>query len=326
MKASVLPGLFRFSDLDSRRVRGFCDDMNASRRVRSAPMTSSISIFSAPSRGGLSMFLIVSCLVGCPEDRAARAEKQLADLKTKQEELKMAKLQGTLVAPVETAKLDPPYDDSSSERLVPDGACPEGIWALFPGEAPGATPDEKKANAARRADVAKTLQGKQFMFRLRAPNQVVLKPHDAVAGVLPIEVLGTVDCTDAAGRVAIAWTSAKAGAPNASAAKEGSDLVQNLWLAPPVTFSLPIKSMSEAKTFMQNNALGLTARVVFTFGKGEVDKKLKNIPKVQEKAAGETLAFGGGTEDWGAGRLVRAELVGLRVAIELFEVKGTRKP
>lgn len=275
--------------------------------------------------------LFASFLFACPEDRAARAEKQLADLKAKQDAQKAAKQEEKLVAPIDVVKLDPPYDDASSERLVPDGACPEGLWALFPGEAPGATPDEKKANAARRAEVAKTFVGKQFLYRLRAPNQVVLKPHDAAAGVLPIEVLGTVDCTDALGRIAIAWTNAKADSPNASAAKEGSELVQNMWLAPPVAFSLPIKSMTEAKTFMQNNALGLTARVVFTMGKAEVDKKLKKVAKVQEKAAGETLAFGGGTEDWGAGRLVRAELVGLRVAVDqekkqLFELKGAPKP
>jgi len=275
--------------------------------------------------------LFASFLFACPEDRAARAEKQLADLKAKQDAQKAAKQEEKLVAPIDVVKLDPPYDDASSERLVPDGACPEGLWALFPGEAPGATPDEKKANAARRAEVAKTFVGKQFLYRLRAPNQVLLKPHDAAAGVLPIEVLGTVDCTDALGRIAIAWTNAKADSPNASAAKEGSELVQNMWLAPPVAFSLPIKSMTEAKTFMQNNALGLTARVVFTMGKAEVDKKLKKVAKVQEKAAGETLAFGGGTEDWGAGRLVRAELVGLRVAVDqekkqLFELKGAPKP
>lgn len=278
----------------------------------------------------LAVSLLPLCLLGCPENRAKRAEKQLADLKVKQEAEKAAKKEDKLVAPVETAKLDPPYDDASSERLVPDGPCPEGMWALFPGDAPGETPEEKKANAARRAEVAKTFQGKRFMVRLRAPNQVTLQPHDAVAGVLPIEVLGTVDCTDSLGRIALAWTDAKAGSPNASAAKEGSEFVQNMWLAPPVTFSLPIKSMSEAKTFTQNNALGLIARVVFTAGKAEVDKKLRKVAKVTEKAAGETLTIGGGTEDWGAGRLLRVDLVGLRVAVDqerkqLFELKGSSK-
>lgn len=278
----------------------------------------------------LAVSVVAVVLFGCPEDRAKRAEKQLAQLKEKQEAEKAAKKEDKLVAPVEVVKLDAPYDDISSERLVPDGPCPEGLWALIPGEAPGATPEEKKANAARRAEVAKTLEGKRFMFRLRAPNQVTLKPHDAAAGVLPIEVLGTVDCTDSAGRVALAWTDAKAMPPNASAAKEGSEFVQNMWLAPPVAFTLPIKSMSEAKEFTQNNALGLTARVVFTLGKGEVDKKLRKVAKVTEKAAGETLTIGGGTEDWGAGRLVRVELVGLRVAVDqekkqLYELKGAVK-
>lgn len=274
------------------------------------------------------VFLLASTsLFACNEGRAKRAEKQLAELKAKQEAEKAAKKEDKLAPVVETVKLDPPYDDVSSERLTPDGPCPEGLWALVPGEAPGATPEEKKANAARRAELAKTFEGKKYMFRLRAPHQVTLKPHDAVAGVLPIEVLGTVDCTDAQGRIAIAWTDAKAGSPNASAAKQDADFVQNMWLAPPVFFTLPIKSMSEAKNFTQNNALGLTARVVFTFGKGEVDKKLRKVPKVKETAAGETLAFGGGSEDWGAGRMVRGELVGLRVATEqekkqVFEVKG----
>ncbi len=275
-----------------------------------------------------SLCAVVLALTACPENRAKRAEKQLADLKAKQEAEKLAKAEEKL-APVvvDTVKLDPPYDDNSSERLTPDGVCPEGLWALVPGEAPGATPEEKKANAAKRAELVKSFAGKKYMFRLRAPHQVVLKPHDAANGVLPIEVIGTVDCTDSAGHIAIAWTDAKAGMPEASAAKQDADWVQNIWNAPPVAFTLPIKSMSEAKTFQQNNALGLTARVVFTFGKGEVDKKLRKVPKVKETAAGETLSFGGGMEDWGAGRLVRAELVGLRVAIEqekkqIFELKG----
>jgi hypothetical protein len=272
--------------------------------------------------------LLVAAFMAC-DDRSKRTEKQLADLKAKQDAQKAAAKEDKLAAPAELPKLDPPYDDSTSDRLIPDGACPEGLWALFPKDAPGNTPEEKKANAARRAEVAKSLEGKRFMVRLRAPNQVTLKPHDAVQGVLPIEVIGSVDCKDALGSVTVAWTDAKAGSPNASAAKASAEFVQNFWLAPPVAFTLPIKSMSEAKAFQQNNALGLTARVVFTFGKTEVDSKLRKVGKVSEKveAAGETVGYGGGMEDWGAGRLVRANLVGLRVAVEqekkqLYELKG----
>jgi len=273
----------------------------------------------------LMVCIVATLLFGCPENRAKRAEKQLADLKAKQEAEKAAAKEEKLVAPADIVKLDPPYDDASSERLVPDGQCPEGLWALVPGETPGATPEEKKANEARRKELAAALSGKQFMFRLRAPNQVTLKPHDAAAGVQPIEVLGTLDCVDASGRIAIAWTDAKSTPSNPEAGKD--EPTPHYWKAPPVSFTLPIKSMSEAKAFAQNNALGLTARVVFTFGKGEVDKKLKKVGKVQQEAAGEKLGYGGGVEDWGAGRLVRADLVGLRVAVEqekkqLFELKG----
>jgi hypothetical protein len=129
-------------------------------------------------------------------------------------------------------------------------------------------------------------------------------------------VKGTIDCTDSMGHVAIAWTEAKAGDPGNSAAKEGSEVTQNVWNALPVTFELPITSLTEAKTFNDANRFGLSARVAFTPGKVEVDKKLKKVPKVTEQAAGETLTIGGGTEDWGAGRLLHAELLGIRVATD----------
>ena len=45
----------------------------------------------------------------------------------------------------------------------------------------------------------------------------------------------------------------------------------------------------------------------------------------------ETISIGGGNEDWGAGRMVHADLVGLRVAsdhekTELFQKKGEAAP
>ncbi len=284
----------------------------------------------------MSRFRLIAALAlafavtGCSNDRTRRTEQQLAELQKKKDAEKRAQKEKEekLAAPVESVKLDPPYDDLSSERVVADGPCPAGFWALFPGEVPGATPDEKKANAARKAELAKAFVGKRYLVRLRAPAQVTLKPHDAAAGVLPIEVVGTIDCTDSIGRIAIAWTDAKATTPKPSALREGSEVTQNLWLAPPVPFTLPMTSMSEAKTFHQRNALGLTARVVFTPGKAEVDQKLKKVGQVKTESAGETVAFGGGLEDWGAGRLLRAELVGVRVAVEqekkqLFELKGS---
>lgn len=257
-------------------------------------------------------------------DKLKAQEKERAEKKRKDDEAANAP------APVvEAAKLDAPWAEQGHTVIAADGPCPEGLWALFAGDAPGANPAEKKANQAKRAELQKTLKAQSFLVKLRAPDQVQLQPFDAPKGEFPLEVLGGIECTDSAGHIAIAWTAAKAGDPGNSAAKADADITQSMWLAPKVTFALPMKSMLEAKEFNNKNRLGLSARVVFTLGKTEVDKKLKKVAKVVEKAHGETLQIGGGTEDWGAGRLVRAELIGLRVAIDqektqLFETSKAR--
>lgn len=225
----------------------------------------------------------------------------------------------------EVVKLGSPWDDG--KVIGNDAACPEGIWALFKGDAPGGDKAEKKANEAKRADLVKDLKAQTFMVKLRAPDGVKLKDFDPPKGEFPLEVQGSIECTDSFGHVALTWTAAKAGNPGNSAAKQDAEITQNYWIAPPVTFAIPMKSMVEAKEWANSNRIGLSARVVFKLGKVEVDKKLHKVAKVTEKAAGETISIGGGTEDWGAGRLVRVELIGLRVATDreknqIFEKKG----
>lgn len=270
---------------------------------------------------------------GCGDSKAKRAQEQLEALKKKQEAEAKAKAEKAnkpiATEPKDPVKLDPPYDERQATVIVPDGPCPEGFWALFPGDAPGTTPEEKKANAAKRKELAEKLRAQKYLVKLRGGAQVTLSPYDAPKGQFTIDVLGTVDCTDSFGHIAIAWTDAKAGDPGASAAKDGAEVTQNVWMAPPVPFTLPIKSMTEAKAFNDQNRFGLSARVGFTLGKVEVDKKIKRVSKVTEKveAAGETISIGGGSEDWGAGRLVRVDLLGIRVATDqekkqLFEKSG----
>jgi hypothetical protein len=274
------------------------------------------------------VFALAACL---GQDAAAkRAKEKLEQSKIDKAEKakKNAEADAKRFAPKEggeVVKLGSPWDDG--KVIVNEGACPEGIWALFKGDAPGQDKAEKKANEAKRADLVKDLKAQTFMVKLRAPDQVVLKDFDAPKGEFPLEVAGSIECTDSFGHVALTWTAAKAGDPGNSAAKQDADITQNYWLAPPVTFSIPMKSMNDAKEWKNTNRIGLSARVVFKLGKVEVDKKLHKVAKVTEKAAGETISIGGGTEDWGAGRLVRVELIGLRVAIDrektqLFEKKG----
>ncbi len=271
-------------------------------------------------RGLLCSFLVVT-LLACSKGGGGgnRASDQLAALKKKQEaDLKAKKEKADKLEPLptEVIKLDAPYDDLQATVILPDGPCPEGFWALFPGDAPGSSPEEKKANAARRKELAEGARARKYIVKLRAPAQVVLSPYDAPNGKFNIDVNGTIDCTDPIGRIALAWTDAKAGDPGNSAAKADADFSQNAWMAQPAHFELFIKSLIEAKKFNDKNRFALSARVGFGLGKVEVDKKIKKVAKVSEKAAGETLAFGGGNEDWGAGRMIHADLLGIRIATD----------
>jgi hypothetical protein len=266
--------------------------------------------------------VLVAFTFGCSGKSSAekKAQDQLAALQKKKEaeaKAKKDKENAPEALPTEVIKLDPPYDDMQATVIIPDGPCPDGFWALFPGDAPGATPEEKKANNAKRKQLADEARSKKYVVKLRG-NQVVLSPYDAPNGKFGIDVNGTIDCTDSIGRIAIAWTDAHAGDPGNSAAKADADFAQNIWTAQPVHFDLMIKSLTEAKEFNDKNRFGLSARVGFGLGKTEVDKKVRKVAKVKEKvaAANETLSFGGGNEDWGAGRLVHADVLGIRVATD----------
>ena len=265
----------------------------------------------------VTLLALAVALSACTESPSNRAQKQLEELQKKKDAEKKAQQEREqkLRAPSQSGSwpaLPAPYDEAGNTAIVPDGKCPPEFWSLFT-DAPGATPEEKKANLEKKKDFEAMVRGRQYMVKLRS-GDVKLNPYDAPSGTFAVDVIGTIDCTDSIGRIAIAWAEPKAGDPGASAAKEGAEVTQNVWTAPPVNFRLPMTSQTEAKDFFNKNVVGLSARVVFTLGKTEVDKKLKKIAKVQTEAAGEKLAIGGGTEDWGAGRLVRAELIGIRLA------------
>lgn len=272
--------------------------------------------------------LLTCVLLGCTNS-GSRATEQLNALQKKKEAEGKAREEAKQKqqSPSPVAQLEPPYDDTQATFIIPEGPCPDGLWALFPGDAPGATSEEKKANAQRRAEFAQAARARKYLVRLRAPDQVVLSPYDAPRGKFNIDVNGSIDCTDGLGRITLAWTTVKAQDPGNSAAKEGSDFAVNIWMAQPAHFELPITSLVEAKEFENKNRFALWARVAFGLGKVDVDRRIRKVAKVTEKVGEETLSIGGGNEDWGAGRLVRAELLGIRVSTEgekkqLLEKKG----
>lgn len=262
----------------------------------------------------VTLLTLVAAVSGCTDQSGHRAKEQLDALQRRKADA--AKVQKPVAAAPQLFHVSAPYDELQSTLLSSDGQCPDGLWALFPGEAPGATPDEKRVNEARRPELAKALLNRPFLVRLQAPGKVTLQPHDAANGRFVVEVAGAVDCIDSAGHVTVAWTEAKAIETPPSAVSRGAEVLPNLWQAPPLTFELPMKGLSEAKAFYDANRLGLSARVAVTLNKAEVDTKLRKVGKVTKALPDETVGYGGGVEDWGAGRLVRAALVGVRVAAE----------
>jgi hypothetical protein len=252
--------------------------------------------------------------MSCTREPSKRAQEQLAELQRKKEAAAKAekeKAQQLEPLPAEVLHLAPPYDEASALVVTPNGPCPEGLWALFPQLVPGATPEEKKANEARRAGLAAALATRTFLVKLRAPAHLTLQPFDAPKGRFNIEVLGAVECTSPTGAITLTWTDAKPFTPPTD-----DEVAQNLWQAPPVRFELPMQVQSEAKAFFDANRFALSARVAFTPGKTEVDRKVKRVAKVTQQALGETLGYGGGDEDWGAGPLLRGKVLGVRLATD----------
>ncbi len=280
------------------------------------------------------MRLLTWCLVGAfviplggcsGESAGERAAAQLEALQ-KKKALDAQTKQSARNKPIEKVKLDPPYDDTQAISLMPDAPCPEGFWALFTGDVPGVNPEERKTNAANRAAIAEKVRSKKYVVRLRGPPDVQLEPWDPQTQKFLVHVSGSVDCTDSLGTITMAWTDAAVIVPKNSAAQEGSTLRPNVWQAKPVQFSIPMKNPDEAAKYYDQTRFALTARVGMTLGQVMVDKKLKKIAAAIDQSSGEKVGFGGDVEDWGAGRLIRAEMLGTRVAVQgerkqLFEMR-----
>jgi hypothetical protein len=255
--------------------------------------------------------------LGCGDKKDARwveqQEKANDEAKAKVKAERQKK-EDALYGPktTDTGPKDPFWDDSTLVPIENERACPEGVWALFPGKAPGTEKEEQKKNEAQRADLIKKLKSTRFVTHLKPPNDTKLEEYDAPKGHFPVTVSGLVDCTDSAGHLVIAFTQAKAITPPSSAAKQGAEVTLRIWDAKPTIFILPMKSMSDAKDWKSHHQFDLEARVVYTLGKPEVDRKMFKTSKVS--SAGMTM--GGGAEDWGAGRAIHAVVEGTRLTTD----------
>jgi hypothetical protein len=193
-------------------------------------------------------------LTGCPgEDAAKRAQERLkkaeaekAERKKRSAELDEQRQRALKGQP----SLGAPWDDA--KQLVPDSPCPVGLWALFPGPAPGADATEKQANEAGRAKFAADLKADTFFLKLRAPDGVVVGAFDSAKAQVGLEVKGSMECTGPNGRVTIAWGAVKPGAP-----------------AMPIALSTPMSTAAAAQDWTQTAGPTLQGRVAFKLGAAE---------------------------------------------------------
>jgi hypothetical protein len=253
---------------------------------------------------------VVACSGGAKEKMEQRMKEQ-AEADKRKAEAKGSEEQKTAAATAPVV-LEAPWEDPSYWKVAADGECPEGIWSLFPEETPGQDKDEKKANAAKRGELAKKLRDATFLVKLKPPEGVKLLDYDAPKGEFPLEMVGALECSDSFGHLTIAWEPAKAIVPGLSAAKAGAEVAQNIWIADPLVFKYPVRSQSEAKEFKEKHRFDLTGRVVFKLGKTQVDKKMFRT----SKQTSGSITMGGGNEDWGAGRMIKAEVVAIRIGTD----------
>lgn len=247
-------------------------------------------------------------ITGCDdsEKRIAERQKALDEAKQKQKEEQAA---ASPDAKKDDGPKDPFWENPDALVIRHEQPCPENLWALFKGPIPGGDDETRKANAEKRGELAAELQGKTFIARLRGPEEVKLLEHNAAKGKLPVEMKGIIDCEDSIGRVNFAFTKAKAIPMPQSVMDEGAPQLQMMWDAPEKPFELPIEGMTAAKNFTSKHQFGMEAFVVFKIGKTDVHhKKVKTARETQ----GE-VTIGGSTDDYGAGRLVQADVEAIRI-------------
>lgn len=255
--------------------------------------------------------VLAALALGCA-DRSKKIEeaqkKRDAEKKAQQE---AAEAKRKAAAPkVEEAELEPFWGDPAYIRISTGRPCPEGLWALFSG-APGETEAERAANEKKREAYVAKLRGATFVTVLAHGGGLTLRKYNKKKKRITVEVDGLVECFDTLGLISAAWGEpAKPFRPKApDDDEEELQAPQAVWRAQPLHFSLPFANAAEAKVFTEREGVGTAARLVYTLGKVDVDKKLAKTARPD--------GVGGvkdDTLDWGAGRLVHVNLLGVRVS------------
>ncbi len=265
----------------------------------------------------MSPLLVLAALAlcaGCKDSKTKMQERQRArDAERKAQEDEAEAKRKAAQPKIEEAKLERFWADPIYVRAQTGKPCPDGLWALFPG-APGETPAEQAANEARRAELVTKVRSQTYVAVMPFDFGTTLRKYNPKRKQLTVEVDGVLECFDKLGLLTLAWGEpATAFRPPPKADDDEEELSpQAVWRARPLLFPLPFATAAEAKRFREAEGLNLSARVVFTLGKVDVDTKMQKTaqPMLLDGAVPEA------TLDWGAGRLVHVDVVGVRIATD----------
>lgn len=262
----------------------------------------------------LALCLLLATTSGCTDNKKKMQEAQKRrDAEKKAAEEKEAARLKALTPKVNRAQLGVPWDDPAYLKVSLGRPCPEGLWSIFPGT-PGEGAEQER-NAAKRPELAQKMKDSTFVVLLAHGNGVTMGKYNAKKKQLTVEVDGLVECYDGLGLLALAWgePAKPFRPPHVDPEEDESEMSspQAVWRAQPLRFPLPFATAAEAKKFRDGPGLGLEARLVFKLGKIDLDKKMLKTskPLPDAGAVDETL-------DWGAGRLVHVQLVGVRLGTD----------
>jgi hypothetical protein len=255
---------------------------------------------------------------GCQnQDKKMEEKQRKRDVEKKGFEVAKEAKQKAAAPKLDRAALDAPWAGPEYLEVGNGTRCPEGLWALFP-EAPGEGP-EREANEAKRAELLQKVKGATFSALLPLGGVVAVGKYNAKKKTLPVRIEGVIACFDGLGLLSFALTHPTK--PQRPKPQDTELSPQAVWRARDLIIPLPFESAAAAKEFTSGPGTGLEARVVFTAGEVEVDKKLIKPPKPVEGQP----ALSDTPVDWGAGRLVHVELVGVRIGVDHEKVEVATK-
>ena len=266
---------------------------------------------------GTSLLLLAVLTLGsgsaCVDNKTKMREVQKnRDAEKKAQEDKEAARLKALQPKVDRAKLDAFWDDPSFVKISLGRPCPDGLWSLFPGT-PGEGAEQTR-NETKRAELLEKMNGSTFVVLLSHGNGVTMRKYNKKKKTLTVEVDGLVECYDGLGLLSVAWGQpAKPFRPPAPDDDEEEAMTspQAVWRAQPLLFPLPFPTAAEANAFRDKAGLGIETRLVFKLGKIDVDKKKLKTEKPLPDAGAVKEEL-----DWGAGRLVHVDVLGVRVGTD----------